>query len=358
MRRVRFVLCGRRGALGGSERIADGIEAALAQAGWEVDWLCPADLPRVPESRRYPGLNTFLASWAVTRAARRLGAVDLTYSHGAFGHGLAGPRVHLFHGTFRGLAEACRAGLPGPDYWVVSRVNGWLERQSGRGATGAAVSRMAADEARRWYGLPGLRVIHNAVDAAHFRPLGDPEEFRGEWGLPVGRRLLLVVGRMDFGKGREVVRALLSRLPVDVGVVFAAPAHSGLDSLPADRIHVLPGVAYGDLPRLYAAADAVLCPSLYEGFAMTPIEAWACGRPVVSTPVGVVRELRDDPHLAPYVAAAADPEALAAAAEQLLTDRAAARDQAAWGRSLVEDRFCIARFAAEHRDLCEKALAS
>jgi len=337
--------------------VADGIERVLRERGWEVDWLSPADLRRVPESRRYPGLNTFLASWAVTRAARRLPQVDLTISHGAFGHGVAGPRLHVYHGTFRGLAEACRAGLPRADYLVLTRLNAWLERQSGRGALRSAVSRAAAEEVERYYGLGGVAVTHNAVDTDHFRPLGSPAGFRVEWRLPQAGVLALVVGRMDFGKGREVVKAMLPSLPAGVSLVFAAPAHSGMDRLPTDRVHLLRGVPYGDLPRLYAACDLVVCPSLYEGFALTPVEAWACGRPVASGAVGVIRELADEAELRPYTTMPGDAAGLAAAVRRLCDDPESRRRQAEWGRALVEKRFAWPRFAAAYAALCESAMA-
>jgi len=41
-----------------------------------------------------------------------------------------------------------------------------------------------------------------------------------------------------------------------------------------------------DLARLYSSADAVICPSWYESFPLPPIEAMACGAPVVTTPYG------------------------------------------------------------------------
>jgi glycosyltransferase involved in cell wall biosynthesis len=58
---------------------------------------------------------------------------------------------------------------------------------------------------------------------------------------------------------------------------------------------VLPGfIAAEDLPLVYAGAVAVACPSLVEGFGYTPLEAMACGTPVVCARAGALPEVAGD----------------------------------------------------------------
>jgi len=70
-----------------------------------------------------------------------------------------------------------------------------------------------------------------------------------------------------------------------------------------DAIQFLPPVTRSELREFYGAADALIFPSLYEGFGWPPLEAMACGCPVVCTTKGSLGEVVadaamtvDDPH--------------------------------------------------------------
>ena len=77
-------------------------------------------------------------------------------------------------------------------------------------------------------------------------------------------------------------------------------------------------VADADLPALYAAARVFAYPSLYEGFGIPPLEAMACGTPVVASTAGALPEVLGDAALLvdPY-----DEDALAEALQAAADDR-------------------------------------
>ena len=83
------------------------------------------------------------------------------------------------------------------------------------------------------------------------------------------------------------------------------------------RVHFTGYVADADLPALYSAARAFVFPSLYEGFGLPPLEAMACGTPVVCSNVSSLPEVVGDAALTvdPY-----DVSGLASAIERLLID--------------------------------------
>ncbi len=84
-----------------------------------------------------------------------------------------------------------------------------------------------------------------------------------------------------------------------------------------DRVHLLGYVSDELLPTMYAAADLFVFPSLYEGFGLPPLEAMACGIPVIASNVSSIPEVVGDAaHLIdPY-----DPADIADGILKVLTD--------------------------------------
>ncbi len=62
----------------------------------------------------------------------------------------------------------------------------------------------------------------------------------------------------------------------------------------ADRIHILGYVKMSTLPELYSRAKCLVYPSLYEGFGIPPLEAMACGCPVIASNVSSLPEVVGD----------------------------------------------------------------
>lgn len=156
------------------------------------------------------------------------------------------------------------------------------------------------------YDLPPekITVIHEAA-APHFRP--QPEEMqahvRRTYGLP--ERYLLYVGTVEPRKNLE--RLLRAWTPlyqsgecpplVIVGKRgwLAESFFAALETCPAREGVKLTGyIADEDLPAVYSAATAFVFPSLYEGFGLPPLEAMACGTPVVCSNVSSMPEVVGD----------------------------------------------------------------
>jgi D-inositol-3-phosphate glycosyltransferase len=158
------------------------------------------------------------------------------------------------------------------------------------------------------------------VDTARFSPDG-PAAPRTP-----GLKRILTVGRLVERKG---FADLISALPLVPGaelvIAGGPPENAGkLQHLArrckvADRVRLIGAVQPADMPSWYRSADVVAAAPWYEPFGLTPLEAMACGVPVVGTAVGglidtVVDGVTGDlvpPH---------DPKSLAHALRRLLGD--------------------------------------
>lgn len=169
--------------------------------------------------------------------------------------------------------------------------------------------------------------------AARFRPASDDQVARLRERLGLPPRFALYLGGCDARKNLvgllEAYAQLDSALRAATPLVLAGPL-SNEPEFPGllERAHAL-GVrgslqATGyvedaDLPALLSAASVFVFPSLYEGFGLPPLEAMACGTPVVSTDGGSLKEVLGD---SACMVPAGDVEAFARALRGVLEDPA------------------------------------
>jgi glycosyltransferase involved in cell wall biosynthesis len=192
-----------------------------------------------------------------------------------------------------------------------------------------AVSECTRRDLTAVYGLPPekVTVIYEAA-APRFRvqPLELVAAVRARYGLP--GRYLLFVGTIEPRKN-------LSRLLAAFETVYAEGLSDGLvivgkrgwlygdflarlEKSPARDAVLFPGyVPDGDLPAVYAGAQGLVFPSLYEGFGLPVLEAMACGTPVVASCASSIPEVGGD---AALYFDPMDVEAMVEAVRRLLCD--------------------------------------
>ncbi len=142
-------------------------------------------------------------------------------------------------------------------------------------------------------------------------------------------RCALTVSRVDRRKNHVRMLRVFERLVAEDLLerwIVAGPDGHGVEDFDAaleksparSRVERLKHVEDSELPRLYRSASVFLFASLDEGFGLPPLEALACGTPVVAGRNSSMPEVLGD---AAMLVDAADEDAIYAAAKSLLTDR-------------------------------------
>lgn len=158
-------------------------------------------------------------------------------------------------------------------------------------------SEFVRQEVMDYYGVPGNRVTTVLLGVGQeFQPRNEAEclPVLARFGLQY-RRYQLAVGTLEPRKNLSTVIDAFSMLPDAVRkqfpLVIAGLKGWGMESLPErlagmmsrGEVRMLGYVAQDELPAIYAGAQLLVYPSLYEGFGLPPLEAMACGVPVIAS---------------------------------------------------------------------------
>jgi glycosyltransferase involved in cell wall biosynthesis len=179
-------------------------------------------------------------------------------------------------------------------------------RLAGRQDEIVAVSRATAGDIETFFRVPAERisVIPNGVDHDRFRP-GSKARALDAVCTPRGLAapFFLYVARLEhpaknhcrlieaFNRFKSATRSPWRLVLAGGDWHGAAEIRGNLRASPfAHDIVLLGFVPASDLPNWYRAADVLVFPSLYEGFGLPPIEAMACGCPVLSSMEGALEE--------------------------------------------------------------------
>jgi glycosyltransferase involved in cell wall biosynthesis len=276
-----------------------------------------------------------------------------------------GPDLVHAHSAKAGLVTrlAVRGRIPTvfqPHAWSFEAVGGpaarlavnWERFAARWTARFLCVSHAERDTGRR-HGVRGpVSIVPNGVDLGLFHPDVAPAP------LPGTGPLAVCVGRLCRQKGQDVLLAawpeVLRQLP-DARLVLVG---AGPD---ADRLRAAapPSVTFAgavaDPAPWYRAADLVVLPSRWEAMALAPIEAMACGTPVLLGDVDGARECLPPGRAAGCLVPPGRPEALARALVRLLGDPAHLRDLGGSAHRHVRERHDVRHTAAAvagvYRDL-------
>ncbi|MFW6116873.1 MAG: glycosyltransferase family 4 protein [bacterium] len=253
--------------------------------------------------------------------------------------------------------------------WAMWFYNTWVPRLASRRARCiVAISHATKADIVRQLRIPSERisVVHNAVKPI-FRPNGDktlPAAIRHRHDLDQNQDFILGIGSADPRKNMTGLVRAYAKLPASQRArykLYIVWTHSllknellgligqlGLRS----RVTFLEQVPDEDLVLLYNAATVFVFPSHYEGFGLPPLEAMACGTPVVAADNSSIPEVVGDASL---LVDSMNVSALSTAIERVLDDRVLQAEMSQKGLARAE-QFSLGRFGRETLEVYEKVL--
>jgi len=140
-----------------------------------------------------------------------------------------------------------------------------------------------------------IKVVYLGV-SSDFIPVKDRDSvrlFREKLQLPSGRYVLHVGNSLEYKNRIGLLQAfeILCQQCDDVYLVILGSPSPTTESLSSGRVIYLSGLSDADLVLLYNLADVYVQPSYKEGFGWPPLEALACGTPVVSSNTSSLPEI-------------------------------------------------------------------
>lgn len=289
-------------------------------------------------------------------------------------------QIDLVHSDYHTLPfvvpAARRAGIP-----LMWTVHGWWfrpkpwQRSFFRRLPAVARSKAIRDG---FLGTPPFMppatvpVVYSGVDTKRFHPGHDGMNLRRELGLEEDAKVVGMAGRFQRVKGHHIFQAMADRvlreMPATQFVIagddaFGAAAdqryreeileRAAASELLNKRLHYV-GFRE-DIENVYAAADVIVCPSLFESYGKANLEAMACGKPVVSSRRGGPSETVID-GVTGYLVDSGAAEAMAVQVARLLEDEPLRARMGAAGRQHVETSFSIEAATAAYQQIFAELL--
>jgi glycosyltransferase involved in cell wall biosynthesis len=281
-----------------------------------------AEIVAVPEKFRPPVKNIL---WHQTRLPKLVRNLRLDVLHIPSYRRMLWPRPCPLVSTIHDLAPFHVAEKYDWKRMLYGRVVvRWLARRQDRII---AISEYTAGDIVKFFDLPRERIttIHNGLDHERFHP-GSREQAINSAAERFGLKhpFFLYVSRLEH-PGKNHVRLISAfeefktKFQCDWQLALAGGDWHGAEVIHAtiwnskfaNDIRRLGFVPDEQLPELYRAADVFVYPSLHEGFGLPPIEAMACGCPVITSTRGALAEVVGD------AAAIIEPEDVHSIADKL-----------------------------------------
>lgn len=226
-----------------------------------------------------------------------------------------------------------------------------------------AISSSAANFLRNIGVKREIYILPNSVDVERFRPMTG-RHLKEKLGLE-DNRIILYVGRLHKEKGVEYLvdafKTIKQWHPDVVLVIVGKGSEKESLVFQAKKLSLQQSILFMDylphemLPELYNSCDILTSPSIVEPFGMVLIEAMACGKPVVGSKVGGIKDIIDDGENG-FLVEPGRPDQLAEKIHLILSDKKMQKRFGTKAREKVEDNYSYQAVAKKAMSIYEQAL--
>ena len=291
-----------------------------------------------------------LDPWRLTRALGKLTAKDLFFSPG-YNSPLFCNSPFIF--TVHDLNHIDRPENSSPLKRLYYRTV--LKRACHRAASILTVSEFSRGRIVEWSGVPPEKVVNVGCGVdPEFHPGVAPYAFPFPYILCVSNR------KRHKNEFRLIAAFAQARIDAEIRLVLTGESTAELKNY-IDRYHVAPRVQFtgmvpdAQLPSLYRSAEALVFPSLYEGFGLPLLEAMACGTPAVTANSSALPEVAGgaallvDPNSVEQIAQAMERIVGDSSLRQQLREKGLARaSQFTWAKTAAKVRELLTGVSLEH----------
>ena len=272
-------------------------ERLTTSAGYEVVHVPAGPAEQVSKDELWPYMGSFADRLTEMLTFQKPDVVHAHFWMSAWAAAAAARRLNLpLVVTFHALGTVKRRYQGQEDTSPLNRIR----VEAAVAAEADSIVATCADEVTE-LGLLGVQaskvaVVPCGVDLDHFSPAAGTVRSAA---VPERdyRYRLVSAGRLVRRKGYDTTIEALTRLPetelliAGGGDATAEPEHDRLLTLAdqlgvADRVRLIGQLGRTEMPALLRSADLVVCSPWYEPFGIVPLEAMACGVPVVASAVG------------------------------------------------------------------------
>ncbi len=224
-----------------------------------------------------------------------------------------------------------------------------------------AISQYLADETCRTFGLGGVEIIPNFINAEEYQRR-ENKALRREL-APHGEKLLMHVSNFRpvkrIGDCIHAFAKVKPHLPARLVLCGDGPERAGAEKL-AQEYGLADDVLFvGQVPNIadyLSVADLLLVPSETESFGLAALEAMACEVPVIATNAGGLPEVVIDGENG-YLVPLGDTQTIANRAIEILSDEKKQREMGQRGRAWAVEQFNTERVIPQYERLYERVIS-